>query len=145
MSNYFLAGKIKILVQFFQHFFFFCTDKFLRRKYNKSNHFAVKWATATFFIFSWGAILTKGPSINDVTHLGGGGSAKIWCYSISLFSKMGVKWEGGVKNLTKLVTSLIDGPLDQIIKCVRVSKHHQIKIHENALFFRGKKMCTFGF
>ena len=58
---------------------------------------------------------------------------------------MGVKWEGGVKNLTKLVTSLIDGPLDQIIKCVRVSKHHQIKIHENALFLRGKKVCTFGF
>ena len=47
---------------------------------------------------------------------------------------MGVKREAGVKNLTKWVTSLIDGPLDQIIKCVRVSKHHQIKIHENVLF-----------
>ena len=56
---------------------------------------------------------------------------------------MGVKWEGGVKNLTKWVTSLIDGPLDQIIKCVRVSKHHQIKIHENAFFPFVKKMSVF--
>ena len=29
------------------------------------------------------------PSINDVTHLGEGGSAKSWYYSIGLFSKMG--------------------------------------------------------
>ena len=31
-----------------------------------------------------------------------GGSAKRRCYSISLFSKMGHKEEGGVKNLKKL-------------------------------------------
>ena len=30
----------------------------------------------------------KEPFINDIDHLGGGGSAKRWRYSISLFSKM---------------------------------------------------------
>ena len=35
-----------------------------------------------------------GPSINDVTHLGGGGSAKRRRYSISLFSKTGDKGGG---------------------------------------------------
>ena len=57
--------------------------------------------------------LTQGkePSINDVTRLGGGGSAKRWRYSISLFCKMGDKGEGGVKNLKKWVTSIMDGPL----------------------------------
>ena len=51
-----------------------------------------------------------GLSINNVTHLGGGGSAKRWRYSISLFSKMGDKGEGGVKILKKRVTSFMDGP-----------------------------------
>ena len=37
---------------------------------------------------------------------GKGRSAKRWCYSISLFSKMGDKGEGGVKNW---VTSFMDG------------------------------------
>ena len=54
-------------------------------------------------------ISIKGPSINEVTHLGGRGSARRWRYSISLFSKMGDKGEGGVKNLKILVT-LMDGP-----------------------------------
>ena len=36
---------------------------------------------------------TMGPSINEVSHLEeGGGSAERWCYSISLFSKIGDKW-----------------------------------------------------
>ena len=48
--------------------------------------------------------------MNDVTHLGGGGSAKRGRYSISLFSKMDDKGKGGVKNLQKLVTSFMDGP-----------------------------------
>ena len=48
-----------------------------------------------------------GQSINDVTHLGR--SAKKWRYSISIFSKMGDKGEGGVKNLKKWVTSFMDG------------------------------------
>ena len=52
-------------------------------------------------------ILEMGPSINDVTHLGGGGSDKRWCYSISLFSKMCDKGEGGIKNLKKSVMSFI--------------------------------------
>ena len=39
------------------------------------------------------------PSINDITHLGGGGSTKRWRYFINLFSKMGDKGEGGVKNV----------------------------------------------
>ena len=54
---------------------------------------------------------TMGPSINEVSHLEeGGGSAERWCYSISLFSKIGDKGEGGVKNLKKLVTSFVNGP-----------------------------------
>ena len=40
--------------------------------------------------------------------LGGRGSARRWRYSISLFSKMGDKGEGGVKNLKKRVTSFMD-------------------------------------
>ena len=56
---------------------------------------------------------TIGLFINDVTHLGGGGFADWWCYSISLFCKMGDKGEGGVKNLKKWVTSCMDGPCRQ--------------------------------
>ena len=41
---------------------------------------------------------------------GGGGSSKRWHYSISLFSKMWKKGEGGVKNLKKWVTSFMGGP-----------------------------------
>ena len=39
-----------------------------------------------------------------------GGSAKKWRYSLSLFSKMGDKGEGEVKNLKKWLTSFMDGP-----------------------------------
>ena len=42
--------------------------------------------------------------------MGEGGFAKRWRYSISLFSKMGDKGEGGVKNLKKSVTLFMDGP-----------------------------------
>ena len=38
-----------------------------------------------------------GLSINDITHLEGGGSAKRWCYSINLFRKMGNKGREGSK------------------------------------------------
>ena len=56
-------------------------------------------------------ILAKGPSINDFIHLGGGGSAaKRLRYSISLFSKIGEKGEGGVKNLQEWMTSFMEGP-----------------------------------
>ena len=49
------------------------------------------------------------PFMNDVTHLeGGGASAKRWRYSISLFSKMSDKGEGGVKNLKKWETSFTE-------------------------------------
>ena len=41
---------------------------------------------------------------------GPGRSAKRRHYSISLFSKMGDKGEGGVKNLKKWVTSFMDSP-----------------------------------
>ena len=50
---------------------------------------------------------TEGPPIYDVTHLGGGGSAKRLCYCIGLFSIMGNKGEGGIKNLKKWALSLI--------------------------------------
>ena len=42
---------------------------------------------------------------------GEGGSAKRWHYFISIFSKMGDKGEGRVKNLKKWVPSFMDGPL----------------------------------
>ena len=54
-----------------------------------------------------------GPSINNVTHLGGG-STKRWWYSISLFSKMGYKREEGVKILKKWVMSFMDSPIDKL-------------------------------
>ena len=41
---------------------------------------------------------------------GGGGSTKRWSYSVSLFSKMGDKGKGGVKNLKKWVTLFMDSP-----------------------------------
>ena len=52
-----------------------------------------------------------GLSINDVIHLRERGTCqKVTFYSISLFSKMGDKGEGGVKNLKKSVTLFMDGP-----------------------------------
>ena len=48
---------------------------------------------------------------------GEGRSAKRWSYSISLFSKMGDKGEGGVKDFKNWVTSFMDSPyLYEIIK-----------------------------
>ena len=44
-------------------------------------------------------------------HIGGRVSANRWRYTISLFSILGVKGEGGDKNLKKWVTSFMDGPL----------------------------------
>ena len=41
---------------------------------------------------------------------GEGGFAKRFCQSISLFSKMGDKGEGGVKNVKKWVTSFVNSP-----------------------------------
>ena len=69
-------------------------------------------------MFDWTQIWTlknsnvdfpKEPTINDITHLGGGRSAKRWRYSRSLFSKIGDKGEGGVKNLKKSVMPFMDG------------------------------------
>ena len=42
-------------------------------------------------------LLLYRPSKNDVTHIGGGGFAKVWCHAISLFSKMGDKGRKGSK------------------------------------------------
>ena len=53
-------------------------------------------------------IYTMGSSVNDVTHLGGEGSAKRWHYSIRLICTMDDKGEGGFKFLKKLVTSFMD-------------------------------------
>ena len=55
-------------------------------------------------------IHTKGPSINGVTLLGGGGSTKRWCYSISLFSNTSDMAGGRGQNLKKWVTSFMDVP-----------------------------------
>ena len=59
-----------------------------------------------------------------VTHLGGGGSAKIWYYSISVFSKMGNEGDGGVINLKKWVALFMDGPFTpgRYINCIQISK-----------------------
>ena len=56
-------------------------------------------------------LLLYRPSKNDVTHIGGGGFAKVWCHAISLFSKMGDKGEEGIENLKKWVTSFMVGSL----------------------------------
>ena len=52
----------------------------------------------------------------------GGGICQMWCNSISLFRKMGDKGEGGVKNIKKRVTSLMDGPLPHnlLMKCIEL-------------------------
>ena len=49
-------------------------------------------------------------AIHKWRHLlrGEGGSSKRWRYSINLFSRMGDKGEGGVKNLKKWVASFMD-------------------------------------
>ena len=53
-----------------------------------------------------------GPSINDVTHLGGGGSGKRWRYSINLFSKMGDKGDGGGKKSQQISDVIYGWPQD---------------------------------
>ena len=63
----------------------------------------------TYFRF-FGRKSTKGLSINDVTHLREGGSAKRRLCSISLFSAMVDKEEGGVKNLKMWGTSFMVSP-----------------------------------
>ena len=57
-------------------------------------------------------------------HLGGGGSAQRWYYCMSLFSKMVNKGEGGVKNLKKWVTSIMDGPLLELVFLVNLHATH---------------------
>ena len=53
-------------------------------------------------------IYDLGSSINDITHLGGGGSAKRRHYYISLFSKMGDKRERRVKNLKRIADVIFE-------------------------------------
>ena len=72
--------------------------------------------------------------MNHVTHLGGGGSAKGWCYTISLFIKKGDKGEGGAKNLKKWVTSFMDGHL--VIRNVKL----KIKKENKWFFAKGQNM-----
>ena len=48
--------------------------------------------------------------MNDVTHIGGGGSAKRWHFSINLYSKMGDKGEGRGKKSQKLVDVIYGQP-----------------------------------
>ena len=57
-----------------------------------------------------------GPSINDVTHLGGGGICQKVMLLHKPISKIGDKGEGGVKNLKKWATSFVDGSLGQLRK-----------------------------
>ena len=47
--------------------------------------------------------------------LGEGRSAKRRRYTISIFSKMSDKGEGGIKNLKTWVTSFMDGPLASVV------------------------------
>ena len=55
--------------------------------------------------------LLKEPSINDIIHLGGSeDQPKGYVTPKSLFSKMGDKGKGGIKNLKKWVTSFMNGP-----------------------------------
>ena len=60
---------------------------------------------------------------------GGGGSAKRWCYSVSLFSKMGDKGKGGVKNFKKMGDVIYGCPLCRNQWLLDLSTRH------NELFF----------
>ena len=73
-------------------------------------------------------MMIQGPSINDITHLGGRGiGQKLTYLHISLFSKMGDKGKGGVKNFKKWVTSFIDGPYQILFSSEKLKNH--IKLH----------------
>ena len=61
-------------------------------------------------------IYDLGPSINDITHLGGGGSAKRWHYYISLFSKMGDKRAWKVRTLKNWLMLFLDGFFEKNLK-----------------------------
>ena len=94
--------KIKLRV-LFSPFFFKSKDENLC-------FFLLRWINSRAFlrgknhaIFSLGAIHKWRHPFRRK-----GESTKRWRYSISLFSKMGDKGEGGVKNLKKWVTSFMD-------------------------------------
>ena len=65
-------------------------------------------------------MMIQGPSINDITHLGGRGiGQKLTYLHISLSSKMGDKRKGGVKNFKKWVTSFMDGTAPQEVQRIQ--------------------------
>ena len=75
---------------------------------------------------------SRGLSINDVTHLGGGGSAKRWHYSISLFSKMGNK--GGVRGQkSQKMSDIIHGQSHMKTWKIKHSKRGKKHISENVV------------
>ena len=86
----------------------------------------------------------RGPSINDITHLGRWGSAKRWHYSTKLFSKTGDEGEGGVKNLKKLVRSFMDGHKTKVSLLSECTKHlllffslkNSIRVQSKAIFYQ---------
>ena len=82
-------------------------------KIQNEKFYSPKFSSNFFFPILVGKIenIYKGPSINDITKLGGGSSKS----SISLYSKMGDKGQGEVKNLKKWVTSFMDDPLMVLI------------------------------
>ena len=72
--------------------------------------------------------------MNHVTHLGGGGSAKGWCYTISLFIKK--RWQGGGRGQKsqKMGASFMDGHL--VIRNVKL----KIKKENKWFFAKGQNM-----
>ena len=75
-----------------------------------------------------------GASINDIIHLGGSeDQPKGYVTPKSLFSKMGDKGKGGIKNLKKWVTSFMDNPLEQ--------QHHALG---PAIIFPASLFCPRG-
>ena len=81
---------------------------------NKSGlEWSLEWicSSKTFVGCAWPNMYTLLGAVHKWRHplSGEGGSAKKWLYSIILYSKMGDKGEGGVKNLQKWVPSFMDG------------------------------------
>ena len=88
--------------------------------------------------FVWLLLLLQG-SVHKWRHphVGGRVSANRWCYSVSLFSNIGDKDEGGVKNLKKWVMSFMDGPLSKSFPLHNFYKTFSINFFSPLLFLLG--------
>ena len=106
-----IAKRIPIRKNCHCLFALLCTMHTIYFEKNLPCRFCFEKNLLTSFCHSLTCFLHLELFITDVTQLGGEGSAKMWHNSIGLFSKMGDKGEGVVKNLKKWVKLFIDGPI----------------------------------